>query len=83
MSGHPAPPDHAPSDHAPADQAFEDQTFEQLLELLEGVTGQLARGDLGIEAAADAYERAEALHAAATARLAAVQARIERLTPPG
>jgi exodeoxyribonuclease VII small subunit len=58
-------------------------TFEELLAALEVVTGRLANGDLGIEAAADVYEQAELLHAAATERLAAVEARIERLRHNG
>ena len=50
---------------------------------LEQVTEQLAGGDLGIEAAADLYERAQHLHSLATERLAQVQQRIERLSRPG
>jgi exodeoxyribonuclease VII small subunit len=58
------------------------RTFEELMTELETVTERLAAGDLGIEAAADLYERAEQLHALATARLAQVQARVEALTAP-
>ncbi len=54
-------------------------TFEQLMAELESVTEALATGELGIEAAADLYERAERLHALATARLAQVQARVDGL----
>ena len=54
-------------------------TFEQLLAALEGLTERMAAGDVGIEEAASLYERAGELHAAASARLAAVQARIESL----
>ncbi|MDQ6782273.1 MAG: exodeoxyribonuclease VII small subunit [Actinomycetota bacterium] len=54
-------------------------TFEQLMAELEAVTEALATGELGIEAAADLYERAERLHALATARLAQVQARVDGL----
>jgi exodeoxyribonuclease VII small subunit len=57
-------------------------TFEELLAALELVTGRLANGELGIEAAADHYEQAEILHAAATERLAAVEARITKLGQP-
>lgn len=52
---------------------------------LEGLTGRLAAGDVGIEAAADLYERAEAVHAQARQRLDQVRARVERIagvTPP-
>lgn len=58
----------------------EGRTFEELMAELEAITERLAAGDLGIEAAADLYERAEDLHARAAARLAQVQARIESLT---
>jgi exodeoxyribonuclease VII small subunit len=55
------------------------RSFEQLMDELERVTERLAGGDLGIEAATDLYEQAERLHALASARLAQVQARVERL----
>lgn len=57
-----------------------DRKFEDLMAELEQVTETLAGGDLGIEAAADLYERAQYLHALATERLAQVQQRIERLS---
>lgn len=58
------------------------RSFEELMSELERVTEQLAGGELGIEAAADLYERAQRLHALATERLAQVQERIERLSKP-
>jgi exodeoxyribonuclease VII small subunit len=57
-------------------------TFEQLLEQLEAMTRRMAAGDIGIEEAAELYERAGALHDAAAERLSRVQARIEALRPP-
>lgn len=57
-------------------------TFEQILAVLEDVTNRMANGDLGIEAATDLYEQAELLHAAAQARLDAVEARIAKMAPP-
>lgn len=60
-----------------------ERTFEELMEELEQLTGRLAAGDLGIEAAADLYERAERLHAQASERLAQVRSRVERLADPG
>ncbi len=54
-------------------------SFEELVERLEALAAELADGGLGIERAADAYERAQRLHAAATARLDAVVRRIEAL----
>jgi exodeoxyribonuclease VII small subunit len=57
------------------------RTFEELMAELESITEQLGTGDLGIEAAADLYERAEKLYALASARLAQVKARVEKLSP--
>ena len=64
------------------DKPLEGLTFEELLAALELVTSRLASGELGIEAAADLYEQAAILHAAAQERLAAVEARIARLSRP-
>jgi exodeoxyribonuclease VII small subunit len=58
------------------------RTFEQIVEELEAVAEQLAGGQIGIEEAAELYERAQRLHALARHRLEAVQARVDRLTPP-
>jgi exodeoxyribonuclease VII small subunit len=55
------------------------RSFEELMAELELLTERLAAGDLGIEAAADLYERAEKLHALATERLTQVKARVEGL----
>jgi len=63
--------------------ASDGRTFEDLMAELETVTERLAAGDLGIEAAADLYERASRLHAQATERLTQVKARVERLAGPG
>jgi len=62
------------------DGPLESLTFERLLGALESVTGRLATGELGIEAAADLYEQAQILHEAARKRLEAVEARIGRAT---
>jgi exodeoxyribonuclease VII small subunit len=56
-----------------------ERTFEELMAELEEVTTQLAAGEIGIEAAADLYERAERLHALASERLARVKSRVEGL----
>jgi exodeoxyribonuclease VII small subunit len=56
-------------------------TYEQLVAELESLTHQMAAGDIGIEAAAELYERAGVLHAQAVERLARVQARIDALAP--
>jgi exodeoxyribonuclease VII small subunit len=57
-------------------------TFEEIMAELEAVTEQLAAGEIGIEAAAELYERAERLHAQATERLSQVKARVSGLTKP-
>lgn len=59
----------------------EELSFEELVAALEALTERMASGDIGIEEAADLYERAQALHAQAADRLARVQERIEKLTP--
>jgi exodeoxyribonuclease VII small subunit len=56
-------------------------TFEELVAELESITHRMAAGDIGIEAAAELYERAGLLHAAASERLARVQERIDKLAP--
>ena len=62
--------------------ADDGRTFEDLLAELEAVTEQLAAGDLGIESAADLYERAVELHGLASARLDQVRVRVEKLGQP-
>ena len=59
-----------------------DLTFEQLVEELETTIARMAGGNLGIEEVTDLYERAGRLHAQASERLAAISARIEKLTGP-
>jgi exodeoxyribonuclease VII small subunit len=61
---------------------LEAMSFEQLLAALEALTARMAAGEIGIEEATDLYERAGRLHAAATQRLARVQARIDALADP-
>ena len=61
------------------DAAYDAMTFEQLVEALEALTDRMASGSIGIEEAADLYERAGRLHALAAARLERVQERIDRL----
>jgi exodeoxyribonuclease VII small subunit len=62
---------------------LEQLSFEELVAALEALTDRLASGQIGIEEAADLYEQAEQLHAAASQRLARVQARIEALGSAG
>jgi len=64
---------------ADPDDDLDQLTFEQLLAALEALTERMAAGDIGIEEATALYERAGLLHEAASARLAAVAERVERL----
>jgi exodeoxyribonuclease VII small subunit len=62
-----------------APRSVESMTFEELVDELTDVTAQMDDGAIGIERAADLYDRASALHAAASARLVNVEARLEQL----
>jgi exodeoxyribonuclease VII small subunit len=66
----------APEDTA----AYQGLTFEQLLGALEELTARMASDEVGIEEAAELYERAVAIHRLAAARLEQVHARIEGLS---
>lgn len=54
-------------------------TYENLVGLLEDLTERLSSGGVGIEEAADLYESAKRVHAAAAERLERVRTRIEAL----
>jgi exodeoxyribonuclease VII small subunit len=58
------------------------RTYEQLLADLEGLVTKMATGGLGIEEATALFEEATRLHALATERLKAIEARIDALAPP-
>ncbi|MEA3076361.1 MAG: hypothetical protein QOF60_1269 [Actinomycetota bacterium] len=62
------------------DDHLAELTFEQLVEELESTIARMASGSLGIEEVTDLYERAGRLHALAGERLAAISARIDKLT---
>lgn len=66
----------------PEHQPRPEATFEELVEELETTVAAMAAGNLGIEEVTELYERAGRLHEAASERLAAVQARIDKLTSP-
>ena len=57
-------------------------SFEDLLARLEELTRLISSGDIGIEQAADLYDQAGRIHAAAAARLDQVRSRIENIAPP-
>lgn len=61
-------------------EELEELSFEELMELLEDLTRRMADGEVGIEEAAELYERAGAVHRAASERLARVQARLAGLS---
>jgi exodeoxyribonuclease VII small subunit len=65
-------------DH-PSIAGDDERSFEELVDELERITDRLAGGELGIEAATDLYVQAEHVHELASARLAQVQERIDRL----
>jgi len=58
------------------------RSFEEVVAELEDVVRRMSGTDIGIEEAADLYEKARALHDAAAARLEAVEARIAELADP-
>jgi exodeoxyribonuclease VII small subunit len=60
----------------------ENRTFEELVDELEATIARMATGGLGIEEVTDLYEKAGRLHAQAAERLAAITARIDKLTAP-
>jgi len=57
----------------------EELSFEEALRELEGVVGQLERGDVALEASIDLYDRGAKLKAHCEAKLAQAQARIEQI----
>jgi exodeoxyribonuclease VII small subunit len=63
-----------------ADERLASMTFEQIVEELEATIARMAGGNLGIEEVTDLYERAGQLHRLAEQRLAAIAARIAKLT---
>ena len=60
--------------------ADDQRSFEQLMAELEDVVRRMSGTEIGIEEAADLYEKARTLHHAAAARLEAVEARIAELS---
>ena len=59
--------------------ALAGRTFEELVAELEQVARSMDAPELGIEEAADLYERAGTLHRAASDRLSKVQSRLDQL----
>ncbi|HUR50437.1 MAG TPA: exodeoxyribonuclease VII small subunit [Acidimicrobiales bacterium] len=63
--------------------AEDTRSFEELVAELEDVVRRMSGTDIGIEEAADLYDKARGLHDAAAARLEAVEARIAELSDGG
>ncbi len=63
----------------PAGSGYESMSYEELVEALEQLTQRMADGQIGIEEAAELYERAGHLEALARERLERVQRRIDAL----
>jgi len=55
-------------------------TFEAALAELEGIVGQLEKGQVGLEESIKLYERGEALKKHCDAQLKSAEARIEKIT---
>ncbi len=51
-------------------------SYEELLSQLETLTQQLASGELGIERAAELYEKARVIHKVAQQRLDSIRSRL-------
>lgn len=56
-----------------------ERSFEDIVAELEDVVRRMSGAEIGIEEAADLYERARSLHDVAAARLESVEARIAEL----
>ncbi len=54
-------------------------TYEELVDTLEDLTRRMSSGEVGIEEAAELYERAGEVHRAALSRLERVRERIRTL----
>ena len=54
-------------------------SFEQALEELEGIVGQLERGDVALEASIEAYERGEMLKKHCQTLLRAAEDKVEKI----
>ena len=57
----------------------DERSFEDVVTELEDVVRRMSGTEIGIEEAAELYERARRLHEVAAARLASVEARIAEL----
>ena len=85
MAADAAGPDGAAADgsavdgFAAGDADLDSLSFEELLDLLERLTAAMSSAQVGIEEAADLYERAGRVHRAAAERLERVQRRIDAL----
>ena len=60
-----------------ADGAIEAMSFEEAMAALEGVVGQLERGEVALEASIALYERGAALKAHCAEKLRAAEAKVE------
>jgi len=67
------------SDDAPGGSDLAGLTYEQLVDELERLTDLMSSGEVGIEEAADLYDRAGRVYRAAAERLERVAARVSEL----
>ncbi|MFT4150301.1 MAG: exodeoxyribonuclease VII small subunit [Paracoccaceae bacterium] len=59
------------------DKPISEMTFEEAMTALEGVVGQLERGDVALEASIALYERGAALKAHCADKLKAAEEKVE------
>lgn len=59
------------------DKPIAEMTFEEAMAALEGVVGQLERGDVALEASIALYERGAALKAHCAAKLKDAEEKVE------
>ncbi len=67
----------------PSDEELAAMRYEELVATLERLTRRMADNEVGIEEAADLYERARAIHRMASERLDAIRKRIDELEAEG
>lgn len=63
----------------PADDELEAMRFEELVSTLEDLTRKISDAEVGIEEAAELYERAKVVHRMASERLDAIRRRIDEI----
>ncbi len=63
-----------------SDRQVEEMSFEEAMKALEGIVGQLERGDVPLEDSIALYERGAALRAHCDAKLKAAEEKVSQIT---